>query len=169
MMKKKIFRIVAVAAVLAGAGVVLFAKQTPNAVDPTPAAAWELRDLDGEVVRSTDFEGKVVVLNFWATWCPPCRVEIPGFTRVQEEYEEQGVVIVGVSLDQTGAAGVQAFSEEMEINYPVVMGDQKIVEAYGGIQALPTTFFIDRNGDIRNVHGGYLSRRALVKTIQPLL
>lgn len=165
----KIVRALALAGVVVGAGVVFFARQTPSAVEPSPAPAWALRGLDGEPMTSADFAGKVVVLNFWATWCPPCRIEIPGFVRVQKEYEDQGLVIIGVSLDQTGPAAVAQFAQQMEINYPLVMGDAAVAEAFGGVQALPTTFFIDRDGDIRNVHTGYLSRRALKKTVRPLL
>ncbi len=147
---------------------VIFAKQAPSSVEPSPAPEWALRDLEGETVRSADFAGKVVVLNFWATWCPPCRMEIPGFVKFQEEFGED-VTIVGVSLDQTGVADVKAFSEGMKINYPVVMGDAEIVADYGGVQAIPTTFIIDREGQIRNVHQGYLSRRELEKVVVPLL
>lgn len=158
-----------VVVVIAAGAVVLFARQGPQAVEPTPAPAWELRDLEGELVKSADFKGKVVVLNFWATWCPPCRMEIPGFVDVQEKYEDQGVAIIGVSLDEAGPAVVRQFAEEMEINYPVVMGDPKIVGAFGGVRALPTTYFIDREGNLRNVHAGFLSQSALEKTIEPLL
>ena len=167
-MKRKVSRVIALLAVLVGA-LVIFAKQrAPDPVDPEPAPRWVLQDLDGETVRSSDFAGKVVVLNFWATWCPPCRMEIPGFVKLQEELGAD-VTIVGVSLDQTGVAEVKAFSERMKINYPVVMGNAEIVSDYGGIEAIPTTFIIDRDGQIRNVHRGYLTRGALENAVKPLL
>jgi peroxiredoxin len=168
MSNRKLLHASIFASLLVGA-VVLLANRGPQSVEPSVAPAWELRDLEGQVVKSSDFDGKVVVLNFWATWCPPCRIEIPGFTDVQEEFREKGLVIVGVSLDEAPPEAVAEFSRQMEINYPVVMGDASIVHAYGGITALPTTFFIDRDGMIRNVHRGYLDKNAFKRTIEPLL
>lgn len=168
MKRKSILRILTVVAVMIGA-VVMFARQAPSTVDPSPAPAWELSDLDGKTVKSSEYAGKVVVLNFWATWCPPCRLEIPGFIDFQNKHDKKDVVIVGVSLDQTGTAGVKEFAEKMKMNYPLVMGNAEIVEAYGGIQAIPTTFIIDREGQIRNVHRGYLTKSALEKAVKPLL
>ena len=133
------------------------------------APEWELLDLQGARVSSSEFTGKVVVLNFWATWCPPCVHEIPGFIEVQEEYEEDGVVIVGVSLDQAGPAVVEKFAERYGINYPVVMGDRAVVQAYGNIQALPTTFVIDREGNVRFGNPGYMDKTTLERIIKPLI
>lgn len=168
MKQTRILKGVVVAAILVGA-VFLFARQGPKNIDPTPAPSWALRDLAGEMVESSDFDGKVVVLNFWATWCPPCRMEIPGFIDLQKEYEEEGLVIIGVSLDEAGPDVVAEFSESMGINYPIVMADMRITGAYGGIRVLPTTYIIDREGNIRNTHVGYLRRGPLEKVIKPLL
>lgn len=131
--------------------------------------SWELTDLQGQPVRSADFEGKVVILDFWATWCPPCLKEIPGFIELQERYGEAGLVVVGVSLDEGGPATVAPFVSKEGINYPVVMGDSAIVEAFGGIESIPTTFVIDRDGQILKRHVGYVSRDRFEKEIQPLL
>lgn len=114
------------------------------------APAWELKDVNGAVVRSTQFAGKVVVVDFWATWCPPCRAEIPGYTELQKKYGKDGFVIVGVSLDQAGPDVVKAFASKHAVNYPLVMGDDAVVGAFGGVEAIPTTFLIDRNGQIRD-------------------
>jgi thiol-disulfide isomerase/thioredoxin len=114
------------------------------------APAWELKDVNGTVVRSTQFAGKVVVVDFWATWCPPCRAEIPGYTELQKKYGKDGFVIVGVSLDQAGPEVVKAFAGKYAVNYPLVMGDDTVVGAFGGVEAIPTTFLIDRNGQIRD-------------------
>ncbi len=97
------------------------------------APSWELRDLQGETVRSSDLEGKVIVLDFWATWCPPCQKEIPGFIELQEQFGDEGVVVVGVSLDEGSPATVAPFVEKTGINYSVVMGDAEVVKAFGGI------------------------------------
>ena len=95
--------------------------------------------MEGKTVRSSDFAGKVVVLDFWTTWCPPCRAEIPGFVELQKQYGDKGLVIVGVSLDQQGPEVVTPFMKQFSMNYPVVMGDAKIVQAFGGIRGIPTT------------------------------
>ncbi len=115
-----------------------------------PAPAWKLKDVDGKEVTSEQFKGKVVVVDFWATWCGPCRAEIPGYVELQKKYGPEGLVIVGVSLDQAGPAVVKPFAAKMAINYPIAMGDEEIQKAFGGIEALPTTFLIDRDGQIRD-------------------
>lgn len=114
------------------------------------APAWELKDPEGKAVTSEQFKGKVVVVDFWATWCVPCRAEIPGYIELQKKYANDGVVIVGVSIDQAGPEVVKAFAEKFGINYPLVMADEGIGTAFGGIAAVPTTFLIDRAGEIRD-------------------
>ena len=133
------------------------------------APGWGLTDLDGKLVHSTDFKGKVVVLDFWATWCPPCRAEIPGFIALQKKYAAQGLTVVGVSVDEAGLKTVKAFALKNGINYPVVLTDSKIVEAYGGIDGLPTTFIIDRTGLIVKQHLGFTEQAEIEKEVAPLL
>jgi thiol-disulfide isomerase/thioredoxin len=133
------------------------------------APAWESQGLDGKTIRSGDFKGKVVVLDFWATWCPPCRAEIPGFIELQKKYAAQGLAVVGVSVDEAGLKTVNTFAEKNGINYPVVLADNKIVDAYGGIDGLPTTFIIDRNGHIVKQHLGFTAPAEFEKEVAPLL
>lgn len=121
-----------------------------EAVPPTPAPVWKLKDVEGKVVTSESFKGKVVVVDFWATWCPPCRAEIPGYIELQKKYGKDGLVIIGISLDQKGPSVVKPFMEKFGINYPIVMGDDEISAAFGGMDAIPTTFIIDRAGIIRD-------------------
>jgi thiol-disulfide isomerase/thioredoxin len=133
------------------------------------APAWELKDTEGKLVKSSDFVGKVVILDFWATWCPPCKAEIPGFVELQKKYGDKGLVIVGVSLDEQGPDVVKPFMQQFGMNYPVVMGDEKILEDFGGVQAIPTTFIIDKSGKIVTKHVGFAPKETFEKEITPLL
>jgi thiol-disulfide isomerase/thioredoxin len=135
----------------------------------TAAPEWQLNDPDGKAVKLSDFKGKVVILDFWATWCPPCRAEIPGFIALQKQYAAQGLTVVGVSLDTDGASVVKAFVKKAGMNYPIVLGDEKIASDYGGITAIPTTFVLDRNGNIVTSHQGYASQTVFESEIRPLL
>lgn len=135
----------------------------------SPAPGWELQDLDGKTVRLSDFKGKVVILDFWATWCPPCRAEIPGFIGLQKKYQAQGLAIVGVSVDQASSDTVKSFVQEMGMNYPVVLADTNVVAAYGGIAGLPTTFIIDRTGRIVKQHLGFTEKEEIETEIKSLL
>jgi len=119
-------------------------------VAPVPAPAWKLKDVDGNLVSSEQFKGKVVVLDFWATWCGPCRSEIPGYVNLQKKYGADGLAFVGVSVDEDGPEVVRKFIKEHGINYTIVMADDKVVEAYAPIEGYPTTFIIDRAGMIRD-------------------
>ena len=122
-------------------------------IKPTPAPAWKLMDVNGNLVSSDQFSGKVGVLDFWATWCPPCRAEIPGYVELQKKYAADGLVFIGVSVDEDGPkrqALVKKFIADHGINYSILFADQGVVSAFGGIDAIPTTFIIDRDGRIRN-------------------
>lgn len=134
-----------------------------------PSPAWELKGVDSKPVKSSDFAGKVVILDFWATWCGPCRMEIPGFIELQKQYADKGLVVVGVALDQDGASVVKPFMDKMGINYPVVLGDETIVNAFGGVEGIPTTFIIDRNGQIVGKHVGYAAKAEFEAEIKPFL
>jgi thiol-disulfide isomerase/thioredoxin len=153
----------------------------PAAVAGKPAPAlpklgaapqWKLQDLAGKPVSAADFKGKVVVVDFWATWCPPCREEVPGYVELQNKYGKDGLVIVGVSLDQAGPEVVKAFATKFGVNYPMLMGDEAVVSAFapfGGVQALPTTFLIDAQGQIRDRKVGMETKEVYEKKIVAVL
>jgi thiol-disulfide isomerase/thioredoxin len=140
-----------------------------DAFKPFPMPAWTLKDVEGNPVASAELKGKVVVLDFWATWCGPCRSEIPGYIELQKKYRDAGLVIVGVSLDQDGAETVKKFVSEAGINYRIVMGDGHITEAFGGVDAIPTTFIIDRGGTVQFRKVGAMAREAFEGELAPWL
>lgn len=134
-----------------------------------PAPAWKLRDPDGKLVDSLSFKGKVVVVDFWATWCPPCREEIPGYIQLMKAHANDGLVVIGISLDQGGPEVVKAFAAKAGINYPLVMADDEILAAFGGVEAIPTTFLIDRDGIIRDRKVGAEPAAEYAKKVRALL
>ena len=145
----------------------LFRSISNSSIASSPAPAWKLKDLDGKLVKSSDFLGKVMILDFWATWCAPCKVEIPGFIALQKQYDDQGLVVIGVSLDNEPAV-VRRFMADFGMNYRVVLGDLMLLQAFGGT-AIPTTVIIDRAGDIAARHVGFTPRQTFENEIKPLL
>jgi len=133
------------------------------------APDFVLPSLEGKDLSLSDFEGKVVILDFWATHCPPCREEIPNFVKLYDKYRAQGLVIIGVSLDRGNIEGVKRFCQNKGVNYPVAMGNYEIVEAYGGIRYIPTTFIIGKNKNIVKKFIGYTSIDVFEQEIEKLL
>ena len=118
------------------------------------APEFELKDADGKTVRLSDYKGKVVLLDFWATWCGPCKIEIPWFIDFERKYKDKGFAVIGVSMDDEGWTVVKPFVAELAINYRVLQGSDATAQLYGGVDALPTTFLIDRDGKIAATHVG---------------
>ncbi len=117
------------------------------------APNFSLPNLDNTQLDLSSYRGKIVLLNFWATWCVPCREEIPHFVELQNKYRDQGLQIIGVSMDD-GPEPVRDFSQRFKMNYPVVMGNANIGELYGGVLGLPIAFVIGRDGRIYSKHVG---------------
>jgi cytochrome c biogenesis protein CcmG/thiol:disulfide interchange protein DsbE len=133
------------------------------------AADFELEDASGQKVKLSDLRGKVVLLNFWATWCTPCKIEIPWFVEMEREFKDQGFAVVGVSMDEDGWDAVKPFMADMKVNYRMVLGTEEMAQLYGGVEALPTSFIIDRNGKVASVHMGIVSRSVFEEEIRALL
>jgi cytochrome c biogenesis protein CcmG/thiol:disulfide interchange protein DsbE len=133
------------------------------------APDFALKSVDGKTVRLSDYKGKVVIIDFWATWCPPCRKGIPDLISIQKEFKKK-VVVIGISLDaEKTLKDVPGFIKEYKINYPIVYGDDKVVADYGGIQGIPTAFVIDKKGNVVDKHVGLVPKDTYVKKIKELL
>jgi cytochrome c biogenesis protein CcmG/thiol:disulfide interchange protein DsbE len=133
------------------------------------APDFSLKDSDGKTVRLSDYKGKVVLLDFWATWCGPCKIEIPWLKEFQRKFRDKGFEVIGVSMDEEGWQVVKPFVTELAINYRVVIGDDSTAQLYGGVDALPTAFVIDREGKIAAVHVGLTSKGEIEHGIEQLL
>jgi peroxiredoxin len=151
----------------------------PAATDPssepidtvTAAVApdFALRDMNGITHHLSDYRGKVVVLSFWATWCPPCKKEIPDFVSLQQQDSLRGLQLLGIALDDEGIVKVKPWVDAHSLNYPTLLPDTAVCKNYGGINSIPTTFFIDRKGRLRNTAIGMRQRSILDSIINPLL
>jgi len=140
-----------------------------QAVVGKPAADFTLPDLNDQEVRLSDFRGKVVILDFWATWCGPCVTEIPHFIELQKEYKEQGFEMVGIAVDREGKEVVLPFVEKHGVDYAVLIGNQQVGELYGGVRSIPTTFVIDREGTISKRYVGYREKSVFESDLKELL
>lgn len=135
----------------------------------TKAPQLELRDLDGRVVRLSDYHGKVVLINFWATWCPPCRAEMPDLVRLQREHRKQGLQIIGITYPPEKKARVRRFARSIKVNYPIILGTRQIKARFSSDETLPLTIVIDRDGKITDIISGILLREEFDEKIKPLL
>lgn len=135
------------------------------------APEFILTDTQGHAVKLSELRGKAVVLNFWATWCPPCKEEIPWFVDVQTRYAAQGVQVIGVSMDDArDHDDVIKFAAEQHINYPILFGQETVAQRYGGVDYLPTTYYIDRDGVVvERVFGQPGDRKEIDQAVQQLL
>ncbi|HZD49908.1 MAG TPA: TlpA disulfide reductase family protein, partial [Silvibacterium sp.] len=150
-----------------------------NPLADKQAPAFTLKDTTGKKVSLADYKGKAVVVDFWATWCAPCKIEIPWLEKLHDQYASQGLVVLGISEDDLDLDDQAAlFKEKQEIarsasklgiNYPVLIDDKKVSEPYGGVDALPTTFFVDRNGKVVAATVGLVDRDELEANIKKAL
>lgn len=137
--------------------------------DRKTAPDFALKDARGADVKLSDYRGKVVLLNFWATWCGPCKVEIPWFVDLENKFRDRGFAVIGVSMDEDGWQAVKPYIHEKNVNYRVVLGTDEIARRYGGIASLPTTLLIDRDGRIAAEHVGLVGKSTYEQQIGKLL
>lgn len=134
-----------------------------------PAPDFELRDMNGKTIRLSGYRGQVVLLNFWATWCGPCKIEIPWFIEFQRTYKDRGFTVIGVSVDEDGWEAVRPFLASRQVNYPVLVSTVEVEQKYGGVEALPVSFLIDREGRIASTHVGLVTKKTYEDEIRRLL
>jgi peroxiredoxin len=136
------------------------------------APDFQVKDANGQTFRLSDYKGKVVLLNFWATWCGPCKREIPWFTEFERTYKDRGFAVVGVALDDDGWEAVRPFLTAHQMNYRVAVGNMEIERLYSGgagIESVPTTFLIDREGKIARTHVGLVNKGNYQNELEELL
>lgn len=124
---------------------------------------------DGSTIDSNSYKGQAMIINFFATWCPPCRKEIPSLISLQNEYGPRGLTVIGMSTDQGGSKLVEKFMKKMQINYPVVMADGQTPRDFGGILGIPTSFLVNRQGLVVKRYDGYVDHQTLVRDLESIL
>lgn len=134
-----------------------------------PAPSFTLKSVDGKTVSLSDYKGKAVLLNFWATWCGPCKLEMPWLIQMQKKYASQGFTVLGISEDDGSTKQVSDFMAKMGVDYPVLMYDDQMNKAYGGIDYLPTSYYIGRDGKVIIESGGLISESEMEANIQKIL
>ncbi len=168
----RLMRLVAVSAMFFAAACSTATKAdnpVKNAGDRKQAPDFELKDSDGKSVKLSDYKGKVVLLNFWATWCGPCKIEIPWFIDFETQLKDKGFAVLGVSLDEEGWDIVKPYIDSKKVNYRVLMGTDQVAQLYGGVESLPTSFILDRDGKVAKVHIGLVSKGQYLNDINQLL
>lgn len=132
------------------------------------APDFDLKVIDGngKTMRLSSLRGKAVVVDFWATYCGPCKIEMPWFVELQKKYGPEGLQIVGVAEDDAGEKTISEFTHKMGINYPILLGTEKVADLYGGLDGLPTTFFLDRSGRVIDRQLGLISESVIVDNIK---
>jgi len=132
------------------------------------APDFSLQDLDGKTVSLSDFKGRVVILDFWATWCPPCRASIPGLERLHREYSKRGLVLLGVSLDDGGWDNVKSFKQEYGISYPILKGTEEVASKYM-VRTIPMMVLVGKDGQVRKRLLGFGAEEEIEKELKTLL
>lgn len=135
----------------------------------TKAPELKLKDLNGRTVRLSDYRGKVVLINFWATWCPPCRAEMPDLIKIQREHRKDGLQIIGITYPPERKTRVRRFASSLKVNYPIALGTREIKDRFSSDETLPLTVVINRDGKVTEIISGILLRQEFEEKIKPLL
>jgi len=138
-------------------------------VEDKVAPDFALQSIDGKTVRLSDFRGKAVLLKFWATYCAPCRIEMPWFVELQDRYAAEGLQVVGVAMDDASPDDIEKFASELGVNYPILVGEETVGNAYGGVQFLPSTFYIGRDGKVVGKVFGLKTKNEIEENIKKTL
>jgi peroxiredoxin len=133
------------------------------------APGFSLKDANGDTVNLADYKGKVVLVNFWATWCGPCEEEIPWFVEFEQKYRDRGFAVIGISMDDDGWKAVKPYIASHKINYPVMIGSETVAQKFGATDYLPTSFILDRQGRIAVGHVGLIDKRDYLNEIIKLI
>ncbi len=139
------------------------------ALDGKPAPAFALRDLQGKKVSLADYRGRPVLVNFWATWCAPCKLEMPWFEQFRQQYAPQGFEILGIAEDDAGKDEIAKAAKKLGVSYPILLGDDAVAPAYGGIDYLPMSFYVDRSGVVREETAGLASKDEVEANIRKIV
>jgi cytochrome c biogenesis protein CcmG/thiol:disulfide interchange protein DsbE len=133
------------------------------------APTFTVKTVEGRAVRFSDYRNRPVVVDFWATWCAPCRASMPHLSTMQERYAKSGLAVIGMSVDESGPAPVRRFANGLGVKFTIAMANDEILDAYGPIRSIPTTFFINRRGDIVRRVVGYIDGETMDSYVQEIL
>jgi len=149
---------------------ILFAcGKTSEKKNPNPGFDFNLPDLNGKIISLKDFSGKVLIVNFWATWCPPCEEEIPKLNQLHKRYKNEGLVVIGIALDKDSLNLVEPFVREKRIGYPILMGNEQVIRDMEDFSGVPTTLIVDQKGNIKKKYDGAFDKDDLEKILKELL
>jgi peroxiredoxin len=141
----------------------------PFAASARPAPSFSVKTLEGKPLKSSDLRQKPMIVDFWATWCAPCKASMPHLSTMQSRYEKQGLTVIGMSVDESGPQGVRKFADKLGIKFTLAMANDEILDAYGPIRSIPTTFFINRKGDIVRRVVGYIDGETMDDYVKEIL
>ena len=142
---------------------------SPFAASARPAPSFTVKTLEGKPLKSSDLRQKPVIVDFWATWCGPCRASMPHLSAMQTRYEKQGLTVIGLSVDESGPQGVKKFANQLGVKFTLAMANDDVLDAYGPIRSIPTTFFINRKGDIVRRVVGYIDGETMEDYVKEIL
>jgi thiol-disulfide isomerase/thioredoxin len=134
-----------------------------------PAPSFTVKTLEGKPLKSSDLRQKPMIVDFWATWCGPCRASLPHLSAMQTRYEKQGLTVIGLSVDESGPQGVKKFASQLGVKFTMAMANDDVLDAYGPIRSIPTTFFINRKGEIVRRVVGYIDGETMEDYVKEIL